>query len=52
MGYLLVFAGLVFVGLLIFIVGNQILIQKYYWGPGGKGRFKEKKPPANKPPQE
>jgi hypothetical protein len=48
--YFAIIAGLVFFGLVIFLIGNQILIQKYYWGPGGQGRFKNKRPPAPKPP--
>jgi hypothetical protein len=47
--YALIIGGLVFVGLLMFLIGNQILIQKYYWGPSGQGRFKDKKP---RPPRQ
>ena len=39
MFYLILF---VIAGALIFIVGNQILIRKFYWGPG-------KRPPQKRP---
>lgn len=42
MKYLLVFGGFIFIGLLVFLIGNQILVQKYYWGPSGPGRFKKR----------
>ena len=40
--YFLVFGSFIFVGLLVFLIGNQILVRKYYWGPTGKGRFKKR----------
>jgi hypothetical protein len=47
--YAIIIAVLIFLGLLIFLIGNQIVVQKYYWGPGGPGRFKPKKPRPPKP---
>lgn len=42
MKYFLIFGGFILLGLLIFLIGNQILVQKYYWGPSGPGRFKKR----------
>ncbi len=47
--YAFIIGGLVFFGLVIFLIGNQILLRKYYWGPTGPGRFKPKKPRPPKP---
>lgn len=48
MRYFLIFGGFIFIGLLVFLIGNQILVQKYYWGPNGPGRFKKREARAQR----